>query len=144
MHGATDIWGTEKMTTDKVGRSLGPYIEHLGLRFEHVGPDRVVAEWSVRSDLLQPHGILHGGVHCAVVESVASVAADCWLGHRGTAVGVSNATDFFAPVTEANGTLTSTAMPIHRGATQQVWAVETVDGAGSLVARGQVRLQNLR
>lgn len=104
----------------------------------------MVAAWSARSDLLQPHGILHGGVHCAVVESVASVAADRWLGDKGTVVGVSNATDFYAPVTAANGRLTSTAVPVHRGATQQVWTVETLDAAGNLVARGQVRLQNLR
>ena len=114
------------------------------MEFEHICPDRVVAGWAARGDLLQSQGILHGGVHCAVVESVASVAADHWLGDRGTVVGVSNTTDFFAPVTEANGRLTSTAVPIHRGATQQIWAVETVDTAGNLVARGQVRLQNLR
>ena len=93
------------MTSDTVEQRLGPYVEHLGLRFEQVGPDRVVAAWSARGDLLQPHGILHGGVHCAVVESVASVAADRWLGDRGTVVGVSNATDFYAPVTAANGRL---------------------------------------
>ncbi|WP_055479789.1 PaaI family thioesterase [Sphaerimonospora mesophila] len=132
------------MTNDRAEQDLGPYVEHLGLRFEEIGPDRVVAGWSVRRDLLQPHGILHGGVHCAVVESVASVAAGRWLGDRGTVVGVSNTTDFFVAVTEANGRLTSTAVPIFRGATQQVWAVETVDAVGSLVARGQVRLQNMR
>ncbi|MBT2526256.1 PaaI family thioesterase [Streptomyces sp. ISL-99] len=131
-------------TTGQPHAGHGPYVDHLGLHFEQVGPDRVVACWSARGDLLQPHGILHGGVHCAVVESVASVAADRWLGDKGTVVGVSNTTDFFAPVTVANGRLTSTAEPIHRGATQQVWSVETVDAAGSLVARGQVRLQNLR
>ncbi|MEV0135183.1 PaaI family thioesterase [Dactylosporangium sp. NPDC050688] len=132
------------MTTETVEQRLGPYVEHLGLQFGQVGPDRVVATWSARGDLLQPHGILHGGVHCAVVESVASVAADRWIGERGTVVGVSNTTDFYAPVTAANGRLTSTALPVHRGATQQVWAVETLDAAGNLVARGQVRLQNLR
>ena len=47
-------------------------------------------------------------------------------------------------MTSANGRLTSTAAPIHRGATQQVWVVETLDAACNLVARGQVRLQNLR
>ncbi|WP_030253826.1 PaaI family thioesterase [Streptomyces violens] len=132
------------MTTEKTEQRFGPYVDHLGLEFERIGPDQVVAGWSARGDLLQPHGILHGGVHCAVVESVASVAAARWLGDRGTVVGTSNSTDFFAPVTVANGRLTSTALPIHRGATQQVWAVETVDATGRLVAHGQVRLQNLR
>jgi len=33
---------------------------------------------------------------------------------------------------------------VHRGRSQQVWVVETVaDDNGKVVARGQVRLQNL-
>ena len=41
------------------------------------------------------------------------------------------------------GTLTSTATPLHRGRLQQVWAVETLTDDGKVAARGQVRLQNL-
>jgi acyl-coenzyme A thioesterase PaaI-like protein len=33
---------------------------------------------------------------------------------------------------------------VHRGRLQQVWLVETTDEQGRLVARGQVRLQNLQ
>ena len=39
--------------------------------------------------------------------------------------------------------MSSTATPVHRGRSQQVWLVETVDDRGPDVARGQVRLQNL-
>ena len=42
-----------------------------------------------------------------------------------------------------DGVLQSRATPIHRGRSQQVWVVETSDADGRLVARGQVRLQNL-
>jgi 1,4-dihydroxy-2-naphthoyl-CoA hydrolase len=36
------------------------------------------------------------------------------------------------------------ATPIHRGRTQQLWQVTIVrDDDGALVARGQVRLQNI-
>jgi len=41
------------------------------------------------------------------------------------------------------GRLTSTATPVHRGRSQQVWVIQTADEQGRLVARGQVRLQNL-
>lgn len=34
--------------------------------------------------------------------------------------------------------------PIHRGRSAQVWLVETHDSEGRLVARGQLRVQNLR
>ena len=56
-------------------------------------------------------------------------------------VGVNNNTDFFRAVRE--GTMTSTATPLHRGRSQQLWLVETVDADGQGRARGQVRLQNL-
>ncbi len=39
--------------------------------------------------------------------------------------------------------MTTTATPIHRGRTQQLWRTETVDQNGRLMAQGQVRLANL-
>ena len=92
--------------------------------------------------MLQPAGLLHGGVHCAVVETLASVGASLWLGDRGQVVGVVNSTDFFR-ASRPGDRLTSTAAPIHRGRSQQVWRVETLNVDRQLVAVGQVRLQNL-
>jgi 1,4-dihydroxy-2-naphthoyl-CoA hydrolase len=37
----------------------------------------------------------------------------------------------------------ATATPIHRGRSQQLWLVEIVDEQSRLIARAQVRLQNL-
>jgi uncharacterized protein (TIGR00369 family) len=84
---------------------------------------------------------VHGGVYCAVVESAASIGAAMWLGDRGKVVGVSNHTDFLRSV--STGRMTATATPIHRGRSQQLWQVEITDEQQRLVARGQVRLQNL-
>jgi 1,4-dihydroxy-2-naphthoyl-CoA hydrolase len=64
-----------------------------------------------------------------------------WLGDKGKVVGVNNNTDFFRAVAE--GDLESRATPLHRGRSQQLWVVETRDAEDRLVARGQVRLQNL-
>jgi 1,4-dihydroxy-2-naphthoyl-CoA hydrolase len=119
----------------------GPFVEHLGLRLTEVTGDRVVGEWTAAERHHQPYGIVHGGVHCAVVETMASVGGAMWLGERGQCVGVNNSTDFFKAVRE--GDLVSVATPVHRGRTQQLWLVETSDADGRMVARGQVRLQNL-
>src|SRR5665647_3877063 len=104
-------------------------------------PDTVTAHWTVSPELHQPHGILHGGVHCSVVETLASLGAALWFGDRGTVVGVSNTTDFYRA--SSDGNLNSRARPLHRGRSQQVWVVETTDDQDRMVARGQVRLQNL-
>lgn len=119
----------------------GPFVEYLGLELTEVTGDRVAATWKAQSRLHQPYGIVHGGVYCSVVETLASVGAAVWLGERGKVVGVNNNTDFFRAVSE--GLLSSVARPLHRGRSQQVWLVETEDEQGRMVARGQVRLQNL-
>ena len=120
---------------------IGNFVAFLGLEFTELAPDRVVATWTVEPKLHQPYGILHGGVHCSVVETLASTGAAVWLGDKGHVVGVNNNTDFFRAV--GDGELTSTATPLHRGRSQQLWLVERVDATGRTVARGQVRLQNL-
>jgi uncharacterized protein (TIGR00369 family) len=119
----------------------GAFTDYLGVKFEEVTGDRVVATWEAGAPLHQPYGIVHGGAHCGVVETLASIGAGVWLGERGKVVGVNNTTDFYRAVRE--GTLRSTATPIHRGRSQQVWLVETLDADGRMVSRGQVRLQNL-
>ncbi|HET9499424.1 MAG TPA: PaaI family thioesterase [Marmoricola sp.] len=119
----------------------GPFVEHLGLQLEQVSGDRVTAHWQAAAHLHQPYGIVHGGVHCSVVETLGSVGAAMWLGDRGKVVGVNNNTDFFRAVTE--GTLHSTATPLHQGRLQQLWVVETHDADDRVVARGQLRVQNL-
>jgi 1,4-dihydroxy-2-naphthoyl-CoA hydrolase len=120
---------------------LGPFARFLGLEIDSADGDEITAHWTVRPDLLQPYGIVHGGVHCGVVETLASLGAALWLDDRGKVVGVSNSTDFFRAATE--GRLRATARPIHRGRSQQVWVVEIVDDQERVISRGQVRLQNL-
>ena len=120
---------------------LGPFATTLGMELTRADGDEVAAHWTARAALHQPYGIVHGGVHCSIVETLASIGASLWLGDRGKVVGVSNSTDFFHAATE--GRLTSTATPLHRGRSQQVWVVETRDDDDRLIARGQVRLQNL-
>jgi len=120
----------------------GQFVDHIGIEFVELTGDRVVCTWAAGPHLHQPHGIVHGGAHCSVVETLASMGATVWLGDKGRVVGVNNNTDFYRAISE--GGFTSTATPLHRGRSQQVWLVETViDDSGKLASRGQVRLQNL-
>ncbi|MEV5629765.1 PaaI family thioesterase [Micromonospora tulbaghiae] len=119
----------------------GGFVALLGLTFDEVSGDRVVIRWKVRPELHQPYGIQHGGVYCSVVETAASIGGALWLGDKGNVVGVSNQTDFLRAVRD--GELTAVGTPVHRGRSQQLWLVEITDADGRLVARGQVRLQNL-
>ena len=120
-----------------------PFDAEIGLTYTEVTPDGVKAELTVSPTLLQPMGIVHGGVWCSVVESLASVSAYVWLSANGggNVVGVNNNTDFLRAVTE--GIVYGVSEPVHRGRRQQLWLVTIRDDRQRLVARGHVRLQNL-
>ena len=116
----------------------------LGLQFTELSPDGARAQLEVKPKLLQPMGLLHGGVYCSMIESMASIAAHTWLNARGAGgnvVGVNNNTDFLRSI--SSGMVYGTAEPIHRGRRQQLWLVTVTDSTDRVVARGQVRLQNL-
>jgi 1,4-dihydroxy-2-naphthoyl-CoA hydrolase len=117
------------------------FVQLVGLEISEAGPDRVVGSLEIRPELLQPYGILHGGVLCTVVETVGSVGAAMWFGDRGNVVGVSNSTDFLRAT--RSGTLDVIGAPIHRGRTSQLWVMEINDAAGRLIARGQLRVANV-
>ena len=125
------------------GLSAG-FDRELGLTFLEVTPDGGRAELTIKDTLLQPWGIVHGGVYCSIIESLASVSAHVWLtstGSGGTVVGVNNNTDVLRAISA--GTVTATSTPIHRGRRQQLWLITITDENDKLIARGQVRLQNM-
>jgi 1,4-dihydroxy-2-naphthoyl-CoA hydrolase len=115
----------------------------IGLEYIDVTPDGGRARLAITDKVLQPWGIVHGGVYCAIIESLSSVCGHTWLTEHGggTVVGVNNNTDFLRPI--RTGTVNAVAVPIHRGRRQQLWQVTITDENEKVVARGQVRLQNL-
>ncbi len=123
-------------------KALGPFAAFLGIEVTEASGDEVRARWTVTEALLQPYGLLHGGAHCAVVETLASLAASLWLGADGRVVGTTNSTDFYRAA-RSGDQLVSVARPLHRGRSRQVWRVETYDAQDRLVSAGQVAIQNL-
>jgi len=130
--------GSRAMTTPAYAKGFD---DTIGLQISSATPDEVRATLTVTPDLLQPYGLLHGGVLCTIVESIGSVAGAVWYGDRGRVVGTSNHTNFLRSVTE--GTLTGVATPIHRGRTQQLWSIDIRDEQERLIAKGELRVANL-
>lgn len=115
----------------------------LGLEWDRLAIDRVSAWLDCDDRHHQPYGIVHGGVWCAVVESMASVGAALRaLATGDVVVGVSNTTDFLRA--HRVGRVDAVAEPVHVGRSQQLWQVVLTRASdGKPVARGQVRLQQL-
>lgn len=99
----------------------------LGLELLEVTPELVRGNVAVRPELLQPMGLVHGGVYASIAESLASRGtAAAVLRDGGYVVGLSNHTSFLRPTGE--GVIAASARPVHRGRSTWVWDVELLDG----------------
>ena len=119
------------------------FMRLLEIEFEERSPTRVSGSIAADERHHQPWGLIHGGLYTTAIESFATTGAFEAVKDQGMqAVGVSNLTDFVRP--HRDGRLDVVATPIHQGRTQQLWQVEIRRPEDQkLVARGQVRLQNV-
>lgn len=115
----------------------------LDIEFDECTATRVSGSIAADERHHQPWGIVHGGLYTTAIETFATTGAFEAVKDRGQrAVGVTNATDFLRP--HRAGRLNVLAIAIHQGRTQQLWLVEIRrPDDDKLVARGQVRLQNV-
>ncbi len=111
----------------------------MGLEIVSLGPEEAVLEWTVGPEHLQPYGIVHGGVHCGVIETLCSMAGAVRAAPQGkNVVGVENHTSFVRAVRA--GRLRAVARPIHVGQRAQLWQADITDEQNRVVATGRVRL----
>jgi len=115
----------------------GGWVKEMGIRILEATPDRVTCEWDVSDKHHQSYGIVHGGVHSGVVETIASLGAALAARPR-RVVGLENSTSFIRAI--RTGRLHAEALPITRGRTTQVWEASIRDEHEHLVALGRVRL----
>jgi len=111
----------------------------LGLRRFEITAESARGEVLVRRELMQPWGLVHGGVYASVAESLASWATAMAVIPGGDlAVGQSNHTHFLRPI--AAGRIHALATRRHRGRTSWVWDVDITDDEGRLCATSRVTI----
>lgn len=98
----------------------------LGIEWLELTAEHGRARFTVSDQLRQPMGIVHGGVYCAVAESLASIAtARAVWEEGGFAMGMSNQASFLRPVVE--GVVEVTARRRHAGEREWLWEIEFRD-----------------
>jgi 1,4-dihydroxy-2-naphthoyl-CoA hydrolase len=124
----------------RLGELPSPFTELLGLRIDRLESDEVTASLMVDPKRhLHPWGAVHGGVYCALIETVATLGAQLSAIPAGKlASGIENQTSFLRQV--RGGELTARATPIHRGRQLHLWTVTISDERNRPVAHGTVRL----
>ena len=116
------------------------WVKEMGITILEATRDRVTCEWEVSDKHHQGYGIVHGGVHAGVVETLASIGA-ALAAHPNRVVGLENNTSFIRAVRQ--GRLHAAATPLTRGRRSQVWEASIWDAQERLVAVGRVRLLTL-
>jgi uncharacterized protein (TIGR00369 family) len=111
----------------------------LGIEWLDDDPEHARARVEVRDDLLQPFGIVHGGVMSTLVESLCSRATALVVVPDGmAAMGQSISVSFMRPISAGHAEATARAR--HRGRTTWVWDAEVRDAEDRLCALGQMTI----
>ena len=122
-----------ELTSQQV-HELAPFTATLGVEFERMTAEQVVAGLAVTPERCTVGSTLHGGALMGLTDSTAAVCAVLNLpeGATGTTT-VAATTNFLRPA--PLGRVTATARPLHRGRTTVVLEVDVHDEQGRLVAR---------
>lgn len=116
-----------------------PFDQLIGTEWLDDDPGHARVRLSVRDELRQPVGLLHGGVLSTLVESVCSRATALTVLDRGmVAMGQSISVSFIRPITEGAAEVKATAR--HRGRTTWVWDAEVLNDEGKLCALAQMTI----
>ena len=108
-----------------------------GMRHVEFDEHSARGEVDVRREILQPWGVVHGGIYAAMAESLASWATALVVVPQGNmAMGLSNNTSFLRPISK--GTIHGLATRRHRGRMTWVWDVDISDDEGHLCATSRV------
>lgn len=116
----------------------GTLIERMGIEFVQATSERVVATMPVAGNT-QPYGLLHGGAHVVLAETLGSIAAGLRAGPDKRVVGIELNASHSAGVN--SGLVTGTATAVHTGRTLMTHQVRVTDERGKLLST--IRITNM-
>lgn len=119
------------------------FVQATGFVIDEVSSTSLRAHAELGPDHHTEWGTIHGGVYASLVESAGGAGAGHAVAELGqVAVGVHNGTDFLRATT--GGRVDIVAEALFQGRSQQLWdVVITQSDNGKVLARGQLRLQNI-
>ena len=113
--------------------------ELVGVEGYERGDEWARARVPVSDRVLQPYGIVHGGIYPVLAETICSRATADAVAELGMAAfGQSNDASFLRPISE--GHVNAEGRVRHRGRTTWVWEVEMTDDEGRLCALVRVTI----
>lgn len=118
-------------------RGMGALAERMGIKLLELSAERAVASMPVEGNT-QPIGLLHGGAHVVLAESLGSFAANVHAHPWGYAVGIEINASHHASV--KSGLVVGTCTAIKLGKSLTTHEVKMTDESGQLLST--VRITN--
>jgi uncharacterized protein (TIGR00369 family) len=112
-------------------RGLGALADRMGIKLVELSADRAVATMPVDGNT-QPIGLLHGGAHVVLAESLGSFAANVHAHPWGYAVGIEINASHISSL--SSGVVTGTCTAIKLGKSLTVHEVKMTDEKGQLLS----------
>jgi acyl-CoA thioesterase len=112
----------------------------LGLEIMDVAPGRVRVEMTVRPDMVNGHGMCHGGIIFALADSAFAFACNS----RGEPMVAAGANIEFLAPTQSGERVTATASEVSRTARHGIYDVCVTKSSGETVAHFRGRCSRLR
>jgi acyl-CoA thioesterase len=112
----------------------------LGLEIMDIAPGRVRVEMTVRPDMVNGHGMCHGGIIFALADSAFAFACNS---HGEPMVAAGANIEFLAP-TQSGERVTATASEVSRTARHGIYDVCVTKSSGETVAHFRGRCSRLR
>jgi 1,4-dihydroxy-2-naphthoyl-CoA hydrolase len=122
---------------------LPAFTKLLGVNVLHRSPERSEAELTVRDDLCNRRGVLHGGAMMALGDTLGGMTARSGLPEGGGTATIESKTNFFAAVPKGD-TAHAVCMPLHRGRTTIVLETRITRGDGKLAALRRERRERVK
>lgn len=108
-------------------RGLGTLAEKMGIELLELSAERAVATMPVLGNT-QPLGVLHGGAHVVLGESLGSFAANVWAHPNKVAVGIEVNASHSRSVTEGTVTAVCTAVSLGKTLATHEIVISDEDG----------------
>ena len=122
------------MDVDPLNQNLdGFFPAKLGFEFVETSQDLVKTTLSVRDDLCNGSGIMHGGALMTLADTMGAIATILNLPPGAGTTTIESKTNFFAAV-HSGETITAECTPLHRGKRTMVWQTRIQTEKGKLAA----------
>jgi uncharacterized protein (TIGR00369 family) len=124
-----------KITAAQLGRikkaiDTVPFARFLGIELEDIGSGTATLGLTVRKELLQNHGVVHGGVIASLIDTATAFAIISLLAPSERVTTVDLTISYLRPLTE--GRVTAVAKVLRAGRRLFVVSAEVFDSNGML------------